>query len=165
MASPRTHCMHASNHARNQLRAHGHTHARKKESSHASKQSRTHVPTHAPKKKAITHAPTHRYVIQLTLPGFSVVNHIKYLRLCAECSWTLSMCGCLWYSGRDTCLSLLRPEFDSGCSYQIKIPSWSHVRRVLPVWLYQTPPQVFSGYSSFLLYKHWINEGWPLLDL
>ena len=23
----------------------------------------------------------------------------------------------------------------------------------------------FSGYSGFLLYKHWTNEGWPLLDL
>ena len=38
------------------------------------------------------------------------------------------------------------------CSYQIKIPPWSHVRRVFPVWLCQTP-QLFSGYSGFLLYK------------
>ena len=35
------------------------------------------------------------------------------------------------------------------CSYQIKIP----------------PSTVFSGFSGFLLYKYWINKGWPLLDL
>ena len=34
------------------------------------------------------------------------------------------------------------------CSYQIKIPPWSHVRRVFPVRLYQTP-KTFSGILRF----------------
>jgi hypothetical protein len=38
------------------------------------------------------------------------------------------------------------------------------LRRVLPVWLYQTP-QVFSAYLGFLLWYHCVIKGFLLLDL
>ena len=41
--------------------------------------------------------------------------------------------GCWRYGGWHTCLSRDPGSIPAQCSYQIKIPPWSHVRRVFPV--------------------------------